>query len=231
MNEKKREALLYLKARGKHLCILKRITIILKEENQMVSINQRNEILSKFDIIALEPSNEKLLLQSVQCTEIDLITFNLTQKLNFRLKWPIAKQAIANGIYFEISLRDLIKEKAQRRQFISNARKIVDGTRGKNIVLSTGSYEPMQLRGPHDIMNLSSLFGIESSKAKKAMTEYSRNVEMHGQSRKTEKNIVKVIPLSNTEKWMIPEGKEIKDAENIDSATSNKKRKREDKDF
>lgn len=190
-------------------------------------MNGNNKILKNYDIIAVEPSNDKTLLQCVQSNEIDIITFDLCQKILYPIKVPVSKQALDRNIYFELSLKECLKDNVTRRNMISNAKKIIDSTRGKNIVITSGASDKYMLRGPQDLIHLGKLFGITSSNCKKAVTTSSREVLFHGKSRKTEKGVLKVIPLKEVENWMVPNNPVDVQETKMEISEKKKKRKRE----
>lgn len=224
-NDEKREALLLLKTRGKTLDVLRRITIVIREDN-MATLGGNNKILRNYDIIAVEPTNEKTLLQCVQSTEIDMISFDMSHRIMYPLRTSVSKQAVDKNVYFEISLRGCLKDSNLRRNLISNARKILESTRGKNIVLTSGADARLLLRGPNDLMNLGTLFGMSTSFCKKSVSTHCRDVYFHGKSRKTEKGILQVIPLKDAESWMLPETETDCQDDNNDKEEKDKKKKR-----
>ena len=63
-----------------------------------------------------------------------------------------------------------------RKYFISNAYSLVKATKGKNIIISSGARNLLELRGVFDIINMSSLFNL----ARDSMTKECHNAVMHG---------------------------------------------------
>lgn len=63
---------------------------------------------------------------------------------------------------------------------LNNVQLLVDWTRGKNLILSSGASSVTELRGPYDVANLSSLLGISMERAKAAVSKNCR----YGQLRK-----------------------------------------------
>ncbi|WCJ41294.1 Ribonuclease P protein subunit p30 [Euphorbia peplus] len=59
---------------------------------------------------------------------------------------------------------------------ISRAKLLVDWTRGRNIILSSGAPSVSELRGPYDVANLSSLHGLSTERAKAAISKNCRNL-------------------------------------------------------
>lgn len=186
---------------------LKRITIVLKEDHQIHSISSQNNFLSSFDIVAAQPSTEKTFLACVQSNQIDVISFDANQKLNFHIKTSVARQALKKGIHFEINFNDALKNSSSLKNCISNARRIVEATKGKNIIISSGASEPLLLRAPYDFINLGSLFGMEAASSKKALSNNPRDVVLHAKTRNTYMGILSIDegPLKPNQEWMNPE--------------------------
>lgn len=207
-----KEALARIQSSGHHLLQLKRVTIKLTEDQQIQTLSANNPFLSAFDIVAAEPTTEKLFLTAAQSTEIDLITLDATKKLNFRIKPQQARQAIDNGIMFEICFFDALRDSTARKSAISNARKIIEATKGQNVILSSGATDHMLLRGPYDLINLAHLFGLEASQARKALSQNPRCVVLHAMTRKTFRGIadIKQIALIDEHlKWTVKEQQQL----------------------
>ncbi|GFY99219.1 polymerase/histidinol phosphatase-like protein [Actinidia rufa] len=108
--------------------------------------------------------------------DVDLIAIDFSDKLPFRLKQPMVKAAIERGVYFEITYSGLIMNAQVRRQMISNAKLLVDWTRGKNLVFSSAAPSVTELRGPNDVANLASLLGLPMERAKAALSKNCRSL-------------------------------------------------------
>lgn len=120
------------------------------------SANQssNNPLLTSYDIVAVQPGTDSLFLKCCQSPDIDIISFDMTQRLPFKLKHNIVTQAIDKGIYFEVCLSQLLKDALARRIFISNVTDLVRVTRGKGILFTSGATSPLHLRAPYDFVNL-----------------------------------------------------------------------------
>jgi ribonuclease P/MRP protein subunit RPP1 len=141
-----------------------RLTIIIDDPQQNYGLNSKNTILQSYDIIAVEPKNEKVFQMACQSMEIDLITFDLTtERLPYQLKHGLVREAISRGVYFEICLgAALTNDLDLRKNVLANAMAVTRITKGKNTIVTSGASSPTQLRGPFDIFNLAKLVGIPS---------------------------------------------------------------------
>lgn len=51
---------------------------------------------------------------------------------------------------------------------------LVDWTKGKNLIISSGASSVTQLRGPNDVINLMSLLGLSAERARAAISTNCR---------------------------------------------------------
>ena len=84
----------------------------------------------------------------------DIITIPYEDKINFNLKKKIIRSAIDNGVFFEICYSDFIRDNAKRSNFIANVLSILEVTKGKNLILSSGSDNLIFHRSPYDIISM-----------------------------------------------------------------------------
>lgn len=148
-----------------------RLTVVVDSSSQASALNSGNPILKSYDIVAVRPLNQQAFEQACQVSEVDIIAIHFSDKLPFRLKQSMVKAAIQRGVYFEITYSSLILDAQMRRQTISNAKLLVDWTRGKNLLFSSAAPSVTELRGPYDVANLASLLGLQLERAKAALSK------------------------------------------------------------
>ncbi|XP_023639845.1 uncharacterized protein LOC17888427 isoform X2 [Capsella rubella] len=153
-----------------------RLTVHVESNAQCLSLNSGNPVLKSYDIIAVRPMNQNVFDYACEKAEVDMISIDFTDKMLFRLKHPMVQAAIKRGIYFEIKYSDLLVDAQTRRQVISNAKLLVDWTRGKNLIISSGAPSVTEIRGPNDVINLMSLLGLSTEKARAALSKNCRNM-------------------------------------------------------
>lgn len=147
-----------------------RITIVL-ESNSNLQLSHL-----KYDIIAVQPMNEKAFIACCSNGDIDLISLDFTSRLPFYIKSSSVSLAISKGIYFEISYAAAITDTSARKSLAINSKNLIRATKGKNIIISSNAQNAMQLRGPYDLMNLYSLFGLNPDKAKAALSRNCKSL-------------------------------------------------------
>ncbi|PRP89863.1 ribonuclease P/MRP 30kDa subunit [Planoprotostelium fungivorum] len=174
------------------------------ELNQLLTSG--NAVLQSYDLIAIEPKDEASFRFACTLAEVDIITFDCSQKTNFAIKTGLVKQAIARGIFFELKYTQGIAG-SSCEHLISTGTKLALVTKGKNIIFSGGSDVAHHLRGPHDIINLGVMIGLSTDNARKAVTVNPASAVLHGETRRTAKGAIGVMNTSKMngeeQKWRI----------------------------
>ncbi|KAL2899155.1 Ribonuclease P protein subunit p30 [Bienertia sinuspersici] len=152
-----------------------RLTMVVDTTVQSSALNSGNPVLKTYDLIAVRPLKQNCFDIACQSSQVDLISIDLTKSLPFRLKLPMVKAAICGrGVYFEIVYSSLMQDIQMRKQTIMNAKLLVEWTRGKNLIISSAAPSVLELRGPNDVVNLLSLFGLTSEFAKATISKNCR---------------------------------------------------------
>lgn len=199
------------------LKLFTRLTLILSNVEKM---HKFSKIFDQFDVIALEPTSENVLSFCQNKLEIDLITFNMQKKIPFFLKSKTMETIIKKGIYIELCYSAVISGQSEykyqiepikdkdikldstayltRKRFFYNAFQIIRSTRSKGLVVSSGSFEPLQTRSTHDVLVLLKTLGLNKSKSKLCVTSNPEMVLLKSQLRK--KSFKHVVCIGNDEK-------------------------------
>ncbi|KAI9594968.1 RNase P subunit p30-domain-containing protein [Syncephalis fuscata] len=144
-----------------------------------------NTLLAPFDLIAVRPTTEKAFQIACGTLDVDIISLDLSTRLPFHIKHTLANQAILRGIQFEIAYAPAIRDAAARRHFIANAASLVRATRGRNLFVSSDAANAFELRGPYDVINLCSLFGLNQAVARDCITSNTRQILYHSATRRS----------------------------------------------
>ena len=194
-----------LKTKRPQLKFLSRLTVPLEEHSQLHQLSS-DDVLS-YDILAVQPTTDKLFHQACTSLAIDVISLDMTNRLPFFLKFPTVNAAIERGIHFEIVYSHAIRDNTLRRYLISNALELVTFTKGKNVFISSGAENPMDFRGPYDLVNLGLLFDLKEEQSKAAVSTNCRAILFHSESRKGSwRSVVSGKPLSslsNEDSWLL----------------------------
>jgi len=152
---------------------LTRITLTINDTKFLQLLTDTNVILKSYDIIAVRTTNQKIFYSL--CLEndmVDILCFDLTEKLPFALKRGVVTEAIKKGIMFEISYSQAIEDAKLRRMIFSNAIIIMSSTKNKNIILSSAAEDPFYHRSPQDVVVLSTMLEMSKDAAVKCVSEY-----------------------------------------------------------
>ncbi|TGZ77851.1 PHP domain-like protein [Ascodesmis nigricans] len=149
------------------ITILRHATALISDP----STNPRLPQLSQhYDIVALRPTTEKLLLQACQSLDADLISPDFSQLLPFHLKHKIVGLALSKRLCFEVCYRAGIADATARRNLVQNVQGLIRAIRnGRGIVISSKARKVAGLRAPHDVVNLACLWGLSQEKARDAV--------------------------------------------------------------
>ncbi|KAF8102397.1 hypothetical protein N665_0198s0101 [Sinapis alba] len=187
-----------------------RVTVKLESKAQCLGLNSGNPVLKSYDIVAVRPMNQYAFDQACTKAEVDIISIDFSNLL-FRLMHPSVKAAVKRGVYFEIKYSHLLSDAEKRRQVISNAKLLVDWTKGKNLIISSGAPSEhkgppsvTELRGPNDVINLMSLLGLSSERARAAISVNCRNmIAKILKKKRFHKEAVRVELLSSSETFSL----------------------------
>ncbi|KAF9171817.1 hypothetical protein BGX21_001108 [Mortierella sp. AD011] len=192
---------------GVNLKQYSRLTLVVDDISQNYGLNTGNPAISSYDIIAVQPTNEKLFQAACGTFEVDIISLDMSARLPFYLKHSTVGLAVERGIYFELCYGAAIRDANARRNLISNAQSLIRVTRGKNIILSSQAMRAMELRGPYDIVNFGTLLGLNQATAKDCLSSHCRGVVIHAETRRnTTRAVISVDPVSSlaeTEQWKL----------------------------
>ena len=84
---------------------LKRLTVRFSEPSELQDIlNKHNEVVRRYDVLALEPATERAFVSACNNKRVDLIALQLGVRMPFRMRPPALKAAAANGVAFEVGL-------------------------------------------------------------------------------------------------------------------------------
>ncbi|KAH8973295.1 hypothetical protein BDL97_01G038400 [Sphagnum fallax] len=161
-----------------------RITVVVEDTVQAAALNSANPVLRSYDIVAARPKNQKAFNQACTHLEVDLISVDFSQRLPFRLKAPMVNAALKRGVFFEVSYGHALFDPRARRELFGQTQTLQAMTRGHGVVLSSGARQAMELRGPNDVINMGTLFGLSVEFAKAAVSKNCESVVLHGVARK-----------------------------------------------
>ncbi|CAO3587577.1 unnamed protein product [Absidia cylindrospora] len=173
---------------------LNRVTVAVdnpKKNYQLVSTNPINQSI---DILAVQPLNKEACKHTCQTHEIDLVSIDLSTP-GLLPGYVTAQQAINRGIFFEICYSQAIRDPQRRALFYSNVTKLVQQTRGHNLILSSGALRAIEIKRPSDIRMMALMFGMTEAQAENAVGHNYHRLLKKAETRKT--TILAAIRVNN----------------------------------
>ncbi|ORZ16953.1 RNase P subunit p30-domain-containing protein [Absidia repens] len=152
-----------------------------KKNYQLVSTNPINQ---NIDILAVQPLNKEACKHTCQTHEIDLVSIDLSTP-GLLPGYVTAQQAINRGIFFEICYTQAIRDPQRRALFYSNVTKLVQQTRGHNLILSSGALRAIEIKRPADIRIMALMFGMTEAQAENAVGHNYHRLLKKAETRKT----------------------------------------------
>lgn len=151
-----------------NLKVYTRLTVKLGETLQLYKINKSKDC-QKYDLLAIEPQNPKILQYiSTGNAELDILTFELTERLDMTLFKIGFKNLEQRGVCLEINYGPAQLGSSLRRTTICNGQHITERN-AKNVILSSGIDDVFRLRGPKDVKSLGVLFLLPTNRCHDAV--------------------------------------------------------------
>lgn len=155
------------------LTILTRVTMILDDASQHQNLSP---LYTQFDIVSIRPVTEKALQSACTALDIDLISLNVSQRMGFFLRIKTLCAAVERGIKFEICYGSSTASADARRHVITNAASIFRACRKRGIVVSSEAPSPLACRGPSDVINLLTVWGLDQHRANDTISKNAASV-------------------------------------------------------
>ena len=163
---------------------LSRLNLQIEDTNEAQKALSNATVVNSYDILAVQPQSERAFAYACTSLDVDLISLDLSKRLNFKFKPDAIQTAMKRGVQFEILYAPLIREPGSRRQIYANAQALARETRGRSIVLSSGARAAIELRGPYDVVNIATFLGLTESQAFAAVGKNAAAAIEHATKRK-----------------------------------------------
>lgn len=126
---------------------------------------------SGHDILSVTPSTHAELVSACQNWKVDIIALDLTAPLSsWKLRGHFAK-AVERGIYFEITVRPALYDRAARRTWMANVYLLLRHVKKSHILLSTGAESATELKSPGDLCHMLRAFGVAPATAARFLSD------------------------------------------------------------
>lgn len=90
------------KRTAKDIRQLTRLTVIGEDGSALQEAFSQTEITTSYDILAVQPMNEKALQLACTTLPVDIIALDLSRRLSYRLKSTVLSAALSRGVFFEV---------------------------------------------------------------------------------------------------------------------------------
>lgn len=181
---------------------LSRVTIqIASIDTVHARLTELQPVLNSYDLRAVCPTTEKAFQYACGSMDVDIISLGkeaMWSRFPFPCRHDVMHKAVARGVVFEIPYSCfLTTNSSKRQQFLSNARALVQGTRGKMIVCSSMATMGFELRRPYDVANMATFFGLSQEEAYDSVSKTALQVIKKARARKAYKGrmLVEKIPV------------------------------------
>uniref|UniRef100_A0A8C6U0G3 Uncharacterized protein n=1 Tax=Neogobius melanostomus TaxID=47308 RepID=A0A8C6U0G3_9GOBI len=191
------EELPVVQGRSQPIRVLSRLTIVMSDSSHYRASCPEYR---PFDLLAVQPQTDKLFLSACMTYDVDIICISVSERLPFFYKRAPVYGALERGVVFEVSYAASIRDATRRRYTLSNAMFHSDVCKGKSVIVSSAAVKALELRGPHDVMNLTQLFGLSDRDGRDAVTTNCRAALLHGESRKTAGGIIRTFRRAEEQK-------------------------------
>lgn len=160
-------------------------------------------LVNVYDIVAVRPIDEKSF--QTACLNIEganLISLDLTQFQTYHFKPLTVLAAVNRGMRFEVCYSQFLSADARgRATFIGNLMQLVRATKGRGLVVSSGTRNVMGLRGPADVTNLLAVWGLSTEKGKEALGVNPRGLVVNeAMRRKGFRGVVQIVQVADRPK-------------------------------
>jgi ribonuclease P/MRP protein subunit RPP1 len=189
----------------------------MQDQAQQHGLTSTNQVLLGYDLVSVTPANDKVLHAVVMSDSVDIISLDFSARLPFHIKLTPVKMAIDRGVMFEVCYSAGLKDSTARRHLISNCLHLFFLTRGRNVIFSSGASRALDMRNPHEVMNLAVLFGLKGPMANSVISSSCYSVFKHAETRKTMKAALSLKRCSNNPIETTPASKKQRSEESADS--------------
>ncbi|KAJ3607365.1 hypothetical protein NHX12_024416 [Muraenolepis orangiensis] len=190
------EELPIVQGKAAPLRVLSRLTLVVSDASHF---RPNAPEYRAYDLLAVQPTTEKLFHTACMSFDVDIICITVTERLPFFFKRAPVNGARERGVVFEVCYSSALRDSTVRRYTLTNSLALMERCSGKNVIVSSGTDKPLEMRGPYDLANLAQLFGMSEADAKDAVSSNCRSVLLHAETRKTACGIIQTVKTPRDE--------------------------------
>lgn len=179
-----------------NLNILQRVTIEFSDQSMWYKLSHSDN-LKKYDIIAVIPKTLQAFQFACNTLDVDIITMEPETRLPFKISRKLYRQAVERGMFFELMYSPAIKDSTSRKNIISTAHTYHAVGKSKNIILTSGAENDLQVRDVHDVINLGFILGLNNNQSLEVVRNNTRRLILKAEGRRLGKFYVDVKNKTN----------------------------------
>lgn len=161
---------------------------VIVHDNQSLHYLKRAEVQQYYDVISLQPPTRDILLYLLNSTTIqhELLVLDPSDPELLPFPSKLMRAAADRGVSFELIYSNALRDPFERRNLLAFGRSLATSIfkRGQAIVFSSNATNPLQIRSPHDMMEIGQLFGYNEEISKKMVSANPMDVLARSFSRK-----------------------------------------------
>lgn len=150
-----------------------RLNVII-HDNQSLHYLKRAEVQQHFDLISLQASSREIFLYLLGATTVqhELIVLDPSDSDFLPFPSKLMRAAAERGIAFELIYSNALRDTIERRNLLAFGRALSMNIfkHGQALVLASNANGSLQLRSPHDLMEIGQLFGYNEEISRKIVT-------------------------------------------------------------
>ncbi|KAI8350153.1 RNase P subunit p30-domain-containing protein [Blakeslea trispora] len=171
-----------------HMQQLTRATLLVEDPKKNYQL-AASSAYPKIDILAVRPTTIDVCKHACQTLEVDLISLDLAKSRVVPGFTP-AQVAINRGIFFEICYSQAFRDPNKKFQFYNNVKRLVEVTRGQNLLFSSEAMRALEIKRPADLRVLGSMFGMTHDQIEATITVNYPKLLKKAETRKLTYNAV-----------------------------------------
>ncbi|GAA5816572.1 hypothetical protein MFLAVUS_010102 [Mucor flavus] len=147
---------------------LTRVTLLIEDPKRNYQLAASSSY-PNIDILAVRPTTIEVCKHACQTLEVDMISLDLA-KTKVSPGFVSAQVAVNRGVFFEICYSQSFRDPARKFAFFNAVKRLVEVTRGHNLIFSSEAIRALEIRRPSDIRMLGSMFGMTQDQMEESLS-------------------------------------------------------------
>jgi len=151
--------------------ILYRLTLCFEDNSFLPSFQRSQEAVNRrYDLLAVCPPSAEALTSLVKSGLIaDVVAVDAQKCLDVKWTRQLYKECLNSGMHLELPYGPLIRDAGLRQNIIAVSHAYQRVGQSKAVIFSSQAESALELRGPHDVANLTYILGMNEHQGKLAV--------------------------------------------------------------